>query len=345
MQINLRDTIKSTPVLEKILNKVTLRAVVQLLVVIILGIAAWNFYWFVEFLRNGTGAVPTRPPVAEGFLPIAAIVAFKAMFVTGQIDPIHPAGLVIFIAILVTGWIFRRALCSWICPIGTLSEYLAKLGRKLFGRNFTIPKWLDWTLVGLKYILYAYLLKIIILLPSQEAVSFMQIPYYAISDIKMFEMFMNIKPIYIVAIFGFMALSMLFKSFWCRYLCPYGAIVGVVGLFSPVVLAKNNETCINCGKCNKVCPNRVDVQAAKKVVLTTECTGCTSCVAACPQKDTLKFKLLGLFEIKRVYFAVGFLVVFFGIILWAKATGHWETSLSTDDYRMLYQMMSGSSGF
>lgn len=343
MQTNLKEKVESNPILSKIASKVTLRFLVQAFVAIVLLYAAWNFYWFVDFLHTGNGSSPTRPPVAEGFLPIAAIVAFKAMFATGEIDPIHPAGLIIFIAIIVTGWIFRRSLCSWICPIGTLSEYLGKLGKKLFDRNFKMPKWLDIPLIILKYVLFAYVLKFIFMLPTEEAVSFMKIPYYAISDIKMFEMFMNLGLPIIGVIVLLMVLSILFKSFWCRYLCPYGAFVGLLGLFSPIILVKNNDTCIKCNRCNQACPNKVDVQSAKKVVLSSECTGCTSCVSVCPKENTLKFKLFGLLEIKPLYFGIAFIVVFFGIIIWAKANGHWETSLSIRDYQGLYQAMSGFS--
>jgi len=33
----------------------------------------------------------------------------------------------------------KRAFCAWLCPVGTLSEYLWKAGRKLFGRNLVLP--------------------------------------------------------------------------------------------------------------------------------------------------------------------------------------------------------------
>lgn len=345
MELEVKKPIEEQPVPETILSQIPIRTVVQFLVVALMLFAAWEFYSFVDYLRaGGGGTIPERPPVVEGFLPIAAFVALKAFLATGEIDPIHPAGLIILIATLVTAWLFRRALCSWICPIGTLSEYLAKIGQKIMGKNLNVPKWLDFILLGIKYVILIFVTKGFLLMSADDAIWFMQIPYYSISDLKMFDMFANLglKGITVIAVL--MVLSVFIKSFWCRYLCPYGALLGIASLFSPVLLTKNSDTCIDCGLCNKACPNRVDVAGTKKIVATTECTGCTSCTSVCPCKDTLQFKLLGFVPIKPIIFAVGFVAVFFGIILWAKMTGHWESALTFKDYQMLEQVMS-RSGF
>ncbi len=327
-------------------QKVTIRLVIQTLIVIILITSAWRYYGFYQYLQGAeTAGAPYRPPVVEGFLPIAAIVAIKAISITGTIDPIHPAGLVILMIILLTGLIFKRALCSWICPLGTLSEYLGKLGHKVMGRNLRIPAWLDIMLLVGKYLLFIYIFKVFILLPANEAFSFMQIPYYTISDVKMFEVFLRIGLMGVAFIAGLMLLSFLFKSFWCRYLCPYGALVGILGIFSPFVLQKNSTTCTKCGCCNQVCPNNVNIQDKERLVISSECTGCTACVTACPKKETLELKLFGYWSVKPSTFAVSFIVIFFGLIGLAMLTGYWHSSVSPQEYQAIYRAMSGSSGF
>lgn len=322
----------------------TLRLIVQLYVVVIMLLATWQYYGFYEAVQSYTSFAPERPAVVEGFLPIAAIVAFKAMMVTGEIDPVHPAGLVILMIILLTGWIFRRALCSWICPLGTLSEYLGRLGQKVMGRNFNIPKWIDFPLLILKYALFIYVIKEFLFLPADYAVSFMQLPYYTVSDVKMFELFLNLGAKSLAFIGILMLLSFLFKNFWCRYLCPYGALVGLLSVVSPVVLKKNSETCINCGRCNKVCPSKVNIQGKKTLVVSTECTGCATCVTECPKANTLELKLLGIIPVRPVVFSAGFVAVFFGLIILAKLTGYWESTATLSDYQLLYTMVP-SKGF
>lgn len=343
MQTNLKEIIKKHPALSIVLAKTTLRRGVQFFVVILLLLAAWQFYHFAEYLQTGDSStsVPNRPPVAEGFLPIAAIVALKSFLGAGQFDSIHPAGLVILMVTLATAWIFRRALCAWICPIGTLSEYLGKLGQKILGRQLTLPKWLDGILITLKYIIFLFIAYAFLGLSADAATQFMQAPFYAISDLKMFEFFLNISTTAIIVITFLVILSIFIKSFWCRYLCPYGALLGILGLLSPVVLTKNDATCIKCNQCNKVCPNKVDVQAKQRFVASTECTGCTSCVTACPQKETLQFKLFGVLLVKPIIFSIAFLVIFFGAIILAQLTGHWQSTLTIDQYRIFNQATTG----
>ncbi|HEX3033137.1 MAG TPA: 4Fe-4S binding protein [Bacillota bacterium] len=328
--------------LAKLKSNRTLRLAVQAFIVLLFITAAVEFYSYYEYVVYGSGST-YRPPVVEGFLPVAALVAFQALLGSGFMDQVHPAGLMIFVAILVTAWIFRRAMCAWFCPLGSLSESLGKLGERVMGRSLRIPKWLDIILLVLKYALILKIAKLFIM-PGEQAVAFTQAPYYAISDVKMFEFFLNIGLKGLLFVGLLMLLSFLFKSFWCRYLCPYGAILGVLGFLSPIVLKKNSTTCIQCGKCNKVCPSKVDVMGKKNLVLTSECVGCTSCVANCPKEKTLEFRLLGLVPVKPWTFGAGFVVIFFGIIFWAMATGHWQSTVTPQDYQAIYRGMS-SAGF
>jgi polyferredoxin len=322
-----------------------LRRLAQLAVILIVAVAAWEFAAFVEAFRQGMhGAVPHRPPVVEGFLPIAAILAFRSWISTGIIDPIHPAGFVLLTVTLATAWLFKRALCSWICPIGALSELLGWLGEKLLGRrlagrfkgrSITLPRWLDRGLLLVKYAIFAYAFNLFFLMPLGQAVGFMRTPYYAISDVKMFEMFASLGAVGLGVIAVLAVLSIFIQSFWCRYLCPYGALLGVLGLVSPLVLLRSDRLCISCGKCDRVCPNRVGVEKGTQLVMSTECMGCTQCVSECPKEGALEFRVLGLARVKPLVIAVAFLLTFSGAIIWAKESGHWQSSLTAQHYRML----------
>ena len=103
-------------------------------------------------MSGGSEAFVARPPGAEGFLPISALISLKYFLLTGIINAVHPSGLFILLAILAVSFLLKKAFCSWLCPIGTLSESLWMLGRKLFRRNLTLPRWLDYPLRSLKYI-------------------------------------------------------------------------------------------------------------------------------------------------------------------------------------------------
>ena len=95
------------------------------------------FYLWVRHYETGmqTRAV-ARPAGVEGWLPIAGLMNLKYFLVAGHVPAVHPAAMFLLIAFLAMAFLFRKAFCGWLCPIGTLSEYLWLAGRKLFGRNF-----------------------------------------------------------------------------------------------------------------------------------------------------------------------------------------------------------------
>jgi polyferredoxin len=113
-----------------------------------------QFYlWVRYFESNGATVAVSRPAGVEGWLPIAALMNLKYLVTTGEVPRMHAAGLFILIAFLAISLLLRKAFCSWLCPVGTLSEALWKIGRNIFRRNWTVPPWLDVPMRGLKYIL------------------------------------------------------------------------------------------------------------------------------------------------------------------------------------------------
>ena len=80
-------------------------------------------------------------------------MAFKYFLFTGIVDPVHPSGFILFAAILGVSLVMKKGFCGWICPIGTLSQYVWMAGEKVFGRNFRIGRFTDISLRSLKYVL------------------------------------------------------------------------------------------------------------------------------------------------------------------------------------------------
>ena len=112
-----------------------------------LALNAWmgtRFYlWVRHFETSGGSPYVSRPAGVEGWLPIAGMMNLKYFLVTGQVPAPHPAAMFLLITFLAMAFLFRKAFCSWLCPVGTVSEYLGKLGKKLFGRNFQLARWAD----------------------------------------------------------------------------------------------------------------------------------------------------------------------------------------------------------
>jgi len=298
-----------------------------------LGVQFWTFVHFYE--SGGQSAYVPRPPGVEGWLPIAALMNLKATILTGELPRRFPAGMFLLVAFLVITFVFRKAFCSWLCPVGTLSEALWKLGRRLFHRTFALPRWADLPLRGLKYVLLAFFLWAVAGMSVEAIRAFLASPYGLLADVKMLDFFRNIGATAAAVIAVLVLASVLVQNFWCRYLCPYGALHGLVSWLSPVRIRRDTASCIDCAKCARACPSRlpVDVKAA---IVSPECTGCLECVAACPVKDTLAMSASRQWRWPAWALAAGIAAVFLGLVGFARLTGHWHTEI---DPRVYFQFV------
>ena len=306
----------------------------------------WNvylgglFYIWVRQFETGMTSSVSRPAGVEGWLPIAGMMNLKYLLATGHIPPIHPAAAFLLIAFLSMAFLFRKAFCSWLCPVGTLSEYLWRLGRRLVGRNFSLPPWLDVALRGLKYLLLGFFVWAVSSMSASAIAAFMRSPYGIIADVKMLNFFRHIGSTGLIVLGILAVASLIVQNFWCRYLCPYGALLGLTSFFSPVRIRRNADACIDCAKCAKACPAQLPVDRLMSIK-SAECTGCMECVAICPAQGALQASLPqvpGTRSRDRLpawAMAAGIAALFFGIVGYARTTGRWNTSLTPAVYRTL----------
>src|ERR1035441_8344408 len=97
------------------------------------------FLWVRYFESGGSTLYVPRPAGVEGWLPIAGLLNSKYFLLTGRVPAIHPAAMVLFMAFLLMSILLKKAFCAWLCPVGTFSELLWKLGHRIFGPNVSRP--------------------------------------------------------------------------------------------------------------------------------------------------------------------------------------------------------------
>ena len=300
-----------------------------------------EFYFFVGWLESGGVAeFSSRPVGAEAFLPISSLMSLLLFFKTGVIHPVHPAGLFIFVAILSVSFIFGKSFCSWICPIGLLSEMIGDFGekvqKKLFKRKLVLPKFLDYPLRSLKYLLLLFFVYAVFGMSASGLQYFLDAPYNIMSDVKMYEFFAKISQFSLIVIASLFLLSIVIRNFWCRYLCPYGALLGIFSLLSFNKIKRNRDTCTDCKACTLVCPSNIKVHKYKTVV-SDECVSCMQCVDACPVPDTLDLKTsIGKKKFDKKYIGFTILIVYFTILGIGIATNNWENNILREKYLELY---------
>jgi len=294
----------------------------------------WRFWLFTKHFTDGTPLVE-RPPLVDGFLPIGALMSLKLWLVTGIFDPVHPSGLVIFCAALAMSLVLKKSFCGWVCPVGALSEQVYRLGGRLFGRNLRIHRYIDYPLRSLKYLLLAFFFYVVVVrMPVQGILGFMHTPYWKIADAKMLLFFTEMTTLTAAVLGVLFVLSLVFKNFWCRYLCPYGALTGLLSYLSPAKITRSEEHCIHCHACSKHCPQLIDVENLERV-RSPECTGCLTCVSKCPARGALDMVLPRRKVLNPVIFAVLVGVLFFGLVSSAKLTGHWQSNVTYQEYQQL----------
>jgi polyferredoxin len=299
------------------------------------------YFWVRQFEIGVIDTNLHRPAGVEGWLPIAGLMNLKYWLLSGQIPQVHPAALFLLVTFLAISFLFRKAFCSWLCPIGTICEYLWRAGKKMFGRNFHLPRWLDLPLRGLKYFLLGFFLWAISTMSVLGIRDFMHSPYGLIADVKMLNFFRHIGQTGLIVLGVFVIASIFIQNFWCRFLCPYGALLGLTSWLSPTRVRRNTETCIDCAKCAKACPSALPVDKLVQI-RSVECIGCLECVAVCPAQEALTMSLPNLVPMKtkpaRIpswAMAAGIAILFFGVAGFAKATGHWNSATPTAVYERL----------
>jgi polyferredoxin len=300
-----------------------------------------EFYQFIHYLEsNGAAAFSSRPPGVDGFLPISSFMSFYLFLVTGEIHTAHPAGFFIFFAILLVSIVFVKAFCSWLCPVGFLSELIGDFGKKIFRKDLKLSKFLDYPLRSLKYLLLGFLFYSVFFLMSTTALlAFLDSPYNLVSDIKMFYFFADISRFALIVLGILFLLSIVLRGFWCRYLCPYGALLGITSLLSPNKIKRNPISCIDCGLCNKACPSFIKVDKVKTII-SDECTTCLNCVDVCPVENTLQLETIGMKKkINKKFVAIGVVLIFMLITGYGIITGKWQNNISEKEYLELYKNM------
>ena len=225
---------------------------------------------------------------------------------------------------------FKKSFCSHICPVGYVSEHISRRGKGL-GIPVFIPIWV------LKYLLLGFFVYVIFFGMSLASVqAFIYSPYNAISDYRMLQLFSPPSLTTITVLSVLMGLTLLFKNFWCKYLCPYGALLGLCSLLSPVVVTRNSAGCVDCGKCTSVCPAAIQVHKKRKI-RSPDCIGCHDCIRNCPADGCLSVN-----QVKyRLWFPLIPLVLFLIIIAAAMLTGHWKSIVTNEQYKAFMDMKIG----
>ena len=94
-----------------------------------------------------------------------------------------------------------------------------------------------------KYTLLAFFaVNIVIKMPAEQiGLIFDKAPYMKVADVMMMKFFLNLSILAIIILSVLFIFSIFNKNYWCRYFCPYGALVGILGWASVFRIVRNKK--------------------------------------------------------------------------------------------------------
>src|SRR5574344_333525 len=186
-----------------------------------------------------------------------------------------------FILVSLLTMVMGRFFCGWICIFGLYKDFIYMIGNKVFKIKYKVNKTLD---ICLKYAKYLVLILIISLVWT----SIITLP----SDIMPWDILMSLFTItnigtYIIGLIILLLVtigSLFIERFFCRYLCPLGAIFSILSKLRIIKIGKERSVCGLCKACSLNCPMGIDLNNTD-LVSSGECINCFRCVGICPKNN------------------------------------------------------------
>lgn len=270
-------------------NKRKIRVAVQAFFFILIAFISVNH----NLVEAGGGIALLSNASLHAICPFGGVVTLYQLFTLGTfVQKLHSSavilmGIVFFLALLL-GPVF----CGWICPFGTFQEWIGKIGKKIFKKRYNnmMPKKLD---SKLRYFRIIFLVWVVFMTARSGTIVFSNIdPYYALFNFWTSE----VAVTGMIALFVIMGLSLFIERPWCKYACPYGALLGFFNKFNLFKIKRNEATCISCDLCTHNCPMNIDVANASEIK-DLQCIRCFECTSenSCPVTETvvIETKMMG----------------------------------------------------
>ncbi len=201
----------------------------------------------------------------------------------GTLQPFEPtAFLIVLIALLAFTVVFGRFFCGYGCAFGAIGDWVYLLRKAILSKtplhDLEIPERAMKVLSVFKYVILALICGAC-LFGVWADISEMS-PWTAFAALTTGTL--NGAPFAAFILFGICILLMATSErFFCRVLCPMGAIFALMPTLNATSFTRKKEHCAKkCGKCREACP--VGIWPDADTVIHGECISCGKCADACP---------------------------------------------------------------
>ncbi len=175
---------------------------------------------------------------------------------------------------ILTSAVLSRVFCGWVCPVGFVSRILHWPGR-LIGIRVRVPVGLNNNLGWIAFVVLFYV----------AAGTAINGRLWCIGGCPLFWQSamwkMPVPLITIILLAIFVAGSVAIERFFCRWFCPYGAILGLIGRFSIFAIRRDVSRCTSCHECDICSMGTLPQNTA--LVRGSMCISCLRCTETCPE--------------------------------------------------------------
>lgn len=258
-------------------------------------VVQWFFFLLITaiavnhtLVENGVSAIPFLSSASlHAVCPFGGVETLYTFVASGLlVKKIHDSSLVLAGLSILLAIFFGPIFCGWVCPLGTIQEWVGKLGHKIFKRRYNhfVPTKLDNVLRYARYGILAWVLYVTAM--SGTLIFESYDPYFALFNFWSAE----VAPTALLVLGVTLALSVFVERPWCKYACPYGAVLGISNLFRIFSIKRSEATCKADGACSITCPMNIPVDTIN-VVRNHQCISCLECTseAICPVAKTVVF--------------------------------------------------------
>lgn len=238
-------------------------------------------------LSESGGGIPFLSQASlHALCPFGGVVSIYQYATAGTfVQKIHESAFILMIIGLFLAVLFGPVFCGWVCPLGSVQEWVGKLGKKLFKRRYNhfIPESLDRILRFARYLVLGW---VVYMTAITGTLVFSNIdPYFALFNLWTSEVAIGGVVILAITLSG----SLFVERPWCKYACPYGAFIRLSNLVRIFRIRREASTCIDCKACDVACPMNINVSQGVNV-RNHQCISCLECTseARCPVARTVE---------------------------------------------------------
>lgn len=258
------------------------------------------FLWFCVVTTFGSEWWQLRGWPVNLILQLDPLVAIGTLLSTHTIY----RGLILALLTIVLTILLGRVFCGWVCPFGAMHQFIGWLGagrrslkQRISSNRFRKAAYIKYLILIVFLVAAAIPLteKTILLTGILDPIPLIHRSFNVIvlPIADRFTHLISVQPrvyegAFFIGVFFLAALFMnlLIPRFYCRFICPTGALLGIIGKYSVWRIGKTEDPCSNCMQCEKACEGACSPSGEIRI---NECVLCFNCFDNC-KDGTIKYR-------------------------------------------------------